>query len=207
MANANATPPVVVAHMGRDRAQAVMAGDAAAGFDTHLGGRQVDLVVEDHDVAEVDLIEMRRLPDCQPGLVHVGARQQQDDALAVDRTFRRDPSKAPSPRANPVAPGNGFDRHEADIVTIADIARARISEPDQELHGPPTLGEPRLLRRIANRDQQRHGTPAYFFSPPPAAGAADGAPGAAPGAPAPGAGAAAAVAAAAAAAAAASAAA
>src|SRR5260370_393148 len=139
MANADADPPVVVAHMGRNRAQAVMARDAAAGFNTHLGGRQVDLVVEDHDVTEVDLVEMRRLPDCQAGLVHVGTRQQQGDALAVDRTFGSDPAKAPSPRANPVAAGNGFDRHEADIMTIAGIARARIAEPDQELHGTPNL--------------------------------------------------------------------
>jgi len=33
-----------------------MAGDAATGFDTHLGGRQVDLVVEDHDVTELSIL-------------------------------------------------------------------------------------------------------------------------------------------------------
>jgi hypothetical protein len=155
-----------------------MARDAASGLHPDLGGRQVDLVMKDHDVTDVDLVEMRRLLNRTPGFIHVGSRQQQDDTLTVNRTFRRAPLKAPPPWANAMAPGDGFDHHKADVVTITGMAWARIAEPNQEPHG----------------------TPAYFLSPPPEAGAAPGA----PGAPAAAAGAAAAVAAAVAAAAAAS---
>jgi len=95
--------------------------------------------VKDDNVTDVDLVEMRRLPDRKSGVVHVSFRQQEEDALAVDRSLCRDASKAPSPWSDAVVPGNRFDRHEADIVSIAGIARARIAEPDQELHGTPNL--------------------------------------------------------------------
>ena len=63
MADADAHAAVVVADMRGDRAQAVVAGDAAADLHPHLGRRQFDLVVEHHDVAELELVEMRRLRD------------------------------------------------------------------------------------------------------------------------------------------------
>ncbi len=52
MADAEPDPPVVVADMGGDRAQAVVPGDAAADLDPHLGGREVELVVEDGEGAQ-----------------------------------------------------------------------------------------------------------------------------------------------------------
>ena len=77
MADADPHPAIVVADMGGDRAQPVVAGDAAAGLHPHLAGRQVDLVVEHHDVGQRQLVEMHRLGDRAAGLVHEGAGQQQ----------------------------------------------------------------------------------------------------------------------------------
>ena len=48
MADADAHAHIVVADMGGDRAQAVMAGDAAAGLHPHLAGDEIELVME-HD--------------------------------------------------------------------------------------------------------------------------------------------------------------
>ena len=47
--------------------QTVMAGDAAAGLHPHLAGREVELVMEHHDVAELELVEAH-------GLAHGAAR-------------------------------------------------------------------------------------------------------------------------------------
>src|SRR5262249_44741449 len=44
MANADAHAPVLIADVGRDRAQSVVAGIAAAGFDPKLAWREVELV-------------------------------------------------------------------------------------------------------------------------------------------------------------------
>src|SRR5262249_43141106 len=123
VADTNANPPVVVAYMGRDRAQAVMARDAAAGLHSDLRRGQIDLIVKDYDRPTPDLEKIPPLRTRPPGLVHVCSRKQQDSAFAADRTSRRDALKAPPPRPDAVAPGNGFDRHEADIVAVAGKAR------------------------------------------------------------------------------------
>src|SRR5262249_52897333 len=58
MPDADAHAPIVVTDMRRDRAQPVVAGDAAAGLEAHLAGRKIDLVVHHHDVGEPELVEM-----------------------------------------------------------------------------------------------------------------------------------------------------
>ena len=63
MADAEAHAAIIVADMGRDRAQAVVAGIAAAVLDAHLRRRQVDLVVQHDDVLGAELVEMRGLAD------------------------------------------------------------------------------------------------------------------------------------------------
>ena len=83
MANPDAHAPVIVADVGGDRAQPVMPGNAAAGLHPHLAGREVDLVVEHHDVGEPELVEVRGLGHRAAGLVHVGAGQQQQRALGA----------------------------------------------------------------------------------------------------------------------------
>ena len=91
MADADPHPAVVVADMRGDRAQPVVAGDAAAGLHPHLARRQFELVVEHDDVGQRQLVEMHRLGDRASGLVHEGAGQQQLHALAAERPFRATP--------------------------------------------------------------------------------------------------------------------
>ena len=55
MADAEANALVIVADMGGDRAQAVVAGVAAADLDARLGGREVEFVVDDDDRATSSL--------------------------------------------------------------------------------------------------------------------------------------------------------
>ena len=60
MADADAHAAIIVADMLGDRAQAVMAGNAAADFDPDLAGRKIDLVMEYRDVGKRQLVKMRR---------------------------------------------------------------------------------------------------------------------------------------------------
>src|SRR5262249_15689512 len=134
VANADAHPPVIVADMRGDRTQAVVSGDAAADLDPYLAGRQLDLVVENDDVADRKLIKLRRVGDGAGGLVHECSGQKQQHALAGDRPLAGDALKTAAPRPDAVALGGGFKSHEADIVAVADITRSRIAETDQEQH-------------------------------------------------------------------------
>src|SRR5262245_40637642 len=135
MPDADAHAPILVADMRRDRAQPVVAGDAAAGLDPHLAGREVDLVVHHHDVGEPELVEMRGFRHRAARLVHVGAGQQQQRALAAERPLGRHALKAPPPRTDAMALGDRVDRRETDIVSVAGVARTGIAEPDEEQHG------------------------------------------------------------------------
>ena len=57
VADADAHARVLVAEVGGERAQAVVAGVAAAGLHLDLARREVELVVKDDDVADVELQE------------------------------------------------------------------------------------------------------------------------------------------------------
>ncbi len=139
MTDADAHAAIVVADMLRDRAQPVMPGNAAADFHSDLPGRELDLVMEHGDLVDAELVEMRGLGDRASGLVHERSRQQQQRARGADRAFRRHALKAPPERTDVVALGDRLDRHEADVVAVVGIARARISEADKELHGMASL--------------------------------------------------------------------
>src|SRR5262245_60493995 len=161
MSDADAHAPILVADMRRDRAQSVMAGDAAAGLDPHLAGRKVDLVVHHHDVGEPELVEMRSLRHRAARVVHVGAGQQQQRALAADRPLRRHALKAPPPRTDAVALGDRVNRHETDVVSVAGVARTGIAEPDEEQHGILSVRSCRRTRASSNLGPREQRT-AYF---------------------------------------------
>ena len=156
MSDSDAHTAVIVADMRRDRTQTVMAGDTAAGLDPDLCGREVDLVVKHHDVADPELVEVRGLRHGTPGLVHVGARQQQQHALAAERSLGRHPLEAPPPRGDAMAPGDRVDHHETDIVPVAGVARTGITEPDEQQHGDESVlscPRKRASSRLRPRDQ------------------------------------------------------
>ena len=66
MADADAHPLIVVADMGGDRAQAVVAGVAAADLDPHFRRREVELVVNDDQRGEVELEKRSASPTLRP---------------------------------------------------------------------------------------------------------------------------------------------
>src|SRR5262249_56891318 len=53
---------------------------------------------------------------------------------------RRPARKAPRPGTDAGGFGDGVDRHETDIVSVAGVARTRIAEPDEEQHGKKPVG-------------------------------------------------------------------
>ena len=110
MTDADAHAPIVVADVLGDRAQSVVAGDAAADLDPDLGRPQVDLVVEHRDVVERKLVEVRRLGDGAPRFIHERPGQQQQRALAADRALAGDALETPAPRPDAVALGDFLDR-------------------------------------------------------------------------------------------------
>ena len=134
MADPDTHAPVVIPNMGRDRAQPVVSSNPASGLHPHLARREIDLVVEHHDVGKAELVEVSSIRHGAAGVVHIGAREKKQRTLASERPFSSYPLKPPPPGSDTVALGNGVDRHETDIVPVPGIARTGIAEPDQEQH-------------------------------------------------------------------------
>src|SRR5690606_4556356 len=137
MADADPNPYEVVAEVGTDRAQTVVAGIATADLHLHSAGGKVQLVVEDNHVLQVDFEESCRFADRAPALVHVGHGLKQQNALAADGPFRRLALKPAAPWREPVPLGNPIDSHEADVVAMAGVLVARIAQSDKKLHDAP----------------------------------------------------------------------
>ena len=87
MADADPHPLVAGADMGGDRAQAIMPGVAAADLHPELAGREVELVVDDDDRAEIELREAQSFADCAR-LVHVGLRLDERHPLIANQSVR-----------------------------------------------------------------------------------------------------------------------
>src|ERR1700722_1592055 len=134
MTGADAHAAIVVADVLGDRAQPVVAGNAAADFDPDLGRPQVDLVVEHRDLIQRQLVEVRRLRDGAPRFIHERPGQQQERARAADWPLAGDTLETPAPRPDAVALGNFLNRHETDVVAVPGVFGSRISESDQEQH-------------------------------------------------------------------------
>ena len=128
---------VVIADMGRDGAQAIMTGDAAPGFDPAFGWSEVELIMQDHDVVETDLMEARRLANRTTTFVHVGLGLKQHYPFTGDGALADKPLKARAGRWKAVPPGDGVNRHEANVMTVAGVGSTGISEPDKEQHEAP----------------------------------------------------------------------
>ncbi len=89
MADADAHPHIVIADMGGERFESVVAGDAAARLDAHLARREIELVMEDDDVAKSELVKAHRLADRTARLVHEGLRLEQEHGLVPELAFGR----------------------------------------------------------------------------------------------------------------------
>src|SRR5947207_5836127 len=134
MPDADPDPPVIGADHRIDRAQPVMAGRAAAALDPHLARPQIELVVDHDDLFRRDLVEAHRRQNRVAGIVHEGLRQEQQTARARDHPLGEFALEAVAKRREAIPPRDRLGGHEADIVAVAGIARARIAEPDDQAH-------------------------------------------------------------------------
>src|SRR5690606_29456934 len=142
MADADAHAPVVLAAMGIEGADAVVAPGAAAGLDAHLGGREVEFVIEDDQVGRGKLVKAHRLADRLAGQVHEGLRLDQQHLFAADATFGDQALELSRPGRKGMAAGYRVRRHEADIMPVVLVFRAGIAEAcDQQHDGRLPAGE------------------------------------------------------------------
>jgi hypothetical protein len=134
MADADAHSAEIGAEGGIDRAQAVMAGESAADAHLDLERSEVELVMEDGQGVEVELVEAQRLLNRIAAVVHEGLRLDQQDAIPADSAFRDEAAEFLLPWAEAMGFGDDVDGHEADVVPVQRILRARISKADPDLH-------------------------------------------------------------------------
>src|SRR5207245_1485482 len=92
------TEKVGCPEVGRDRAQAVMSGEAAAEACLQPTGLEVDLVVDDEDGVGLELVEARSCADGPAALVHERLRLEQRDPVTVDPHLRQPAGEFPLPR-------------------------------------------------------------------------------------------------------------
>ena len=134
MADANAHPAELGPEHRVDRAQAVMARETAADSYLDLEWREVELVVEDGEGVEIELVELQCLLNGIAAVVHEGLGLQQQDALPAHATLGDEAAELLRPGPKGVRLGDEVRGHEADIVPVQRILRARIAETDPDLH-------------------------------------------------------------------------
>ena len=76
-------------------------------------------------------------PTLRPEFVHEGLRLEQHDPRPADQPLGRQSLMSRAKRADPVRRGDRLDRHEADVVSVVRVARARIAESRDHQHGAP----------------------------------------------------------------------
>ena len=155
MADADAHPAIVLADMGVDVAQAVVAAGTAALLHAHPAGREVELVVEHHDAVERDLEEAHGLAHGLARLVHEGHGLQDQRALAAEMAFRHLAVEARPPRREDTAADDLVHRHESRHCagaprSAARDCRARPAEASNYGLCPPLTSwpEPGPCRRL-----------------------------------------------------------
>src|SRR5712671_3450180 len=147
MTDAEPHAAILVADMRTDRAQAVMAGDAAADLDAYLRRLQFDLILKHGDLARRELEEIGGFLHRAAGVVHEGRGLEQHDALAFERAFRGLALKAAAPWCETMTPRDLVDGHEPDVVPVLRVFRAGITEADKEAHD--AASRVRLLLLVA----------------------------------------------------------
>ena len=134
-AHARAAKAVVV-QPGGDGADAVIAGGAPARLHAEAARREIDLIIEDDDVRGGDLVEARRFGNGVAAVVVECLRLHQQRTHAGDSAFGDFAAKLFLPGPEAMRARDPLHGHEADIVAVARIFRARIAETDEEQHDP-----------------------------------------------------------------------
>ena len=127
MADAQPDPTIGLAQMAVDRAQSVVPGMAATLLQPAFSGGQVQLVMEDHDIVRRQLPEIDRRPDRLARQVHEGLGLQEHHLLGPQPALADQPLMRALPRPEAMVGGDPLHRHEADVVAVGRIFRARIA--------------------------------------------------------------------------------
>ena len=146
MPDADADAYVVVADVSADRAQSVVPGVAATGLDLEVAGRRSSSSWTTMMSATAILRKRAASPTGAAGLVHVGLGLEQQHPLAAEFAFADEALETLAPGSEALGAGDPIDGHEADVVAIAGMFIARISEADEKTswQGRPVQAKARL---------------------------------------------------------------
>jgi len=134
MADAKAHAVIFGTDMRVDRPQAVVTGMAAACFDAAFAGSEVQLIMKDGDVLRLQLVKAHGFADRLAGKVHKGFGLQQEHLFGAKTPFADLAVELVAPRRKTVVIGNAINGHEADVMAVAGVFPARISEADKKFH-------------------------------------------------------------------------
>ena len=107
---------------------------AATPFYAQLARRQIDFIVENDDVFRRNFIKRRRRQHRASGFVHVCHRFEDKCFPAVDHRIGDLALELCAPGRKAMAADDFVHRHEADVVSVAGISRAGVSETDDKKH-------------------------------------------------------------------------
>ena len=171
MADADPDPAKIPgAQVLGDRAQAVVAGDPATGLDPQLAGREVELVMDHHQVLQGQLVKAHRLRHRIARAVDVGLRLLQQHLGGAQGALADQARESASPAAKTVAARDRVERHEAQVVAVTGVAWLGITEPHQQQHrwssraGLAGSARPRRSRETSDADSKVPAGP-YWSSP------------------------------------------
>src|SRR5262249_45309442 len=115
----------------RDRAEPVVAREAAADLELEAAEVEVALVVHHEHFARLDLVEARGSADRAAGIVHERLGLEQRELVAVDPDLRDLPRELRLPRA--AVPAHELVGYEiTGVVPVARVFAARVAEPHEE---------------------------------------------------------------------------
>ncbi len=118
MADAEPQTAILLAAMGVDRFDAVVAAVAAADLDAGFCRRQIQLVIDDGDILRMQLVEAHGFADRLAGEVHEGLRLHQQNPFAADFTLGDLGLEFLRPGGKVMAAMDDVDSHETDIVAV-----------------------------------------------------------------------------------------
>src|SRR5579872_1593145 len=134
MPDADSQSPERIAHVRDHVAHAVVPGSAAASFEAHDAGGEIELVVGDEDCLQRHLIEGRNTADRIAAVVHVAHRFEQPDfSLGDARTGELGAMPRLAAERRAVASRQLIHEVKAGVVTRARVFGAGVAEPDDQL--------------------------------------------------------------------------
>ena len=104
-----------------------MARVAAADLDPHFGRRKIEFVVDDDEPPQSSFQYRSASPTLRPKSTMKSAAGEAHPRFA-DQPLGGEALPAGAKRAEAARPGDGVNSHEADVVAVTCVARARITK-------------------------------------------------------------------------------